>query len=99
MQGGALPIDELHASPYCSAKGKTLEMEFILDKKPSRQRAESSIPEEVVLKVRLKRRPLVQGESWTPLVADFFMDLYPDMIENGSTLSDISMLFEEDDDT
>ena len=74
-------------------------MEFILDKKPSRQRAESLIPEEVVLKVRLKRRPLVQGESWTPLVADFFMDLYPDMIENGSTLSDISMLFEEDDDT
>ncbi|MDX9934998.1 MAG: hypothetical protein RBS30_08375 [Sphaerochaetaceae bacterium] len=66
-------------------------MEFILEKKFVRHKAESSLPDELVIRVHVKRKPLVRGESWTPLVAEFFMELYPDFIESGLSLDDLDL--------
>ncbi len=53
----------------------------------------------MVVRIHMKRRALVQGTSWTPSVAEFFMELYPDFIESGFLLSDMPDLYEEDDET
>lgn len=73
--------------------------ESVLEKKFTRHNAENSISEDMVVRIHMKRRALVQGTSWTPSVAEFFMELYPDFIESGFLLSDMPDLYEEDDET
>jgi hypothetical protein len=56
---------------------------------------ESSVPEECVVTIRMKKRNSVTpGQSWTPPVAEFFMEMYPDMIEEGFSLSDIDEILD-----
>jgi hypothetical protein len=50
------------------------------------------------LTIRIKRRRNVRpGEFWTPPVAEFYMEMYPEMIEEGFTLSDFRQMLEGDD--
>jgi len=73
-------------------------MERLLDKKFPRHKPETSVPEERILTIRIKRRRNVRpGEFWTPPVAEFYMEIYPEMIEEGFTLSDFRQMLEGDD--
>ncbi|HLW21768.1 MAG TPA: hypothetical protein VKZ39_01105 [Sphaerochaetaceae bacterium] len=53
----------------------------------------SSVPEERVVAIKIKAdRSVRVGLSWSPEVADFYMELYPDLLEYGFSLQEISML-------
>lgn len=52
---------------------------------------ESSVPEERVVAIRIKaNRSARAGVPWIPVVADFYMELYPDMMELGYSLDELS---------
>ena len=62
-------------------------MEYILSKKFSRHEPSSSVPEERVVAIRLKAdRSVRAGQPWTHEVADFYMEIYPQMFEYGLSL-------------
>lgn len=62
-------------------------MECILSKKFSRHEPSSSVPEERVVAIRIKAdRSVRVGQPWTPEVADFYMELYPNMLEYGLSI-------------
>ncbi len=66
-------------------------MECILNKKFTRHMPETSVPEERVVAIRIKaNRSARAGVPWTPEVADFYMELYPDMMEKGYSLDDLA---------
>ncbi len=72
-------------------------LEILLDKKYTRHKPESSITEERILTIRIKRRRNVRpGEFWAPSVAEFYMEMYPEMIEEGYTISDFREMLEGD---
>jgi len=66
-------------------------LECDLNKKFSRHLPESSVPEERVVAIRMRAdRSARAGVPWIPVVADFYMELYPDMMERGYSLDDLS---------
>jgi len=68
-------------------------LELILNKKRTRHMPESSVPEERVVAIRVKRnRTIRAGLSWSPEVADFYMDLYPNMMEYGFSFQELELL-------
>jgi hypothetical protein len=68
-----------------------------LDKKFTRHNPESSVPEERVLAIRVKvNRSARAGTPWSPAVADFYMEMFPDMVEFGYTFDDIFEMFDGD---
>ena len=68
-------------------------MECLLDKKFPRHRPESSVPEERVVAIRVSyNRNLRVGVPWSPAVADFYMEMYPDMMEYGHSLEHLADL-------
>ncbi len=70
-------------------------MEYILNKKYTRYYPESSVPEERVLAIRIKvNRSARAGTSWSPAVADFYMEIFPEMLELGATLDDFFRIFD-----
>ncbi len=70
-------------------------LEFILEKKYVRYRAESSIPEERIIAIRIKVDKSVKvGSMWSPAVVDFYKEIYPDLIEDGFTLEQIEDLYD-----
>ena len=55
---------------------------------------ESSVPEERVVAIRIKHnRNLRVGAPWSPEVVDFYMEMYPDMIEYGYTLEQLANMY------
>ena len=67
-------------------------MENILNKKYPRHKPNTAVPEERVVAIKVKAdRSVRVGLSWSPEVADFYMELYPDMLEYGFSLQDMSM--------
>ncbi|MFA6646115.1 MAG: hypothetical protein WCS59_03270 [Sphaerochaetaceae bacterium] len=68
-----------------------------MDKKFTRHNPESSVPEERVLAIRVKvNRSARAGNPWSPAVADFYMEMFPDMVEFGYTFDDIFEMFDGD---
>ncbi len=46
--------------------------------------AHKAVPEERVVAIKIKQNISARsGLSWSPEVAEFYMELYPDMIESG----------------
>jgi hypothetical protein len=73
-------------------------LECLLDKKFTRHLPESSVPEERVVAIRIKNiRSVRAGAPWSPEVADFYMEMYPDMMEYGYSLDEIVNMFDGDD--
>ncbi len=59
-------------------------MECILNKKPTRHMPHKAVPEERVIAIKVKTKKSARsGLSWTPEVAEFYMDMYPELIESG----------------
>jgi len=48
--------------------------------------------------IRIKNNRSVRaGAPWSPEVADFYMEMYPDMMEYGYSLDEIVNMFDGDD--
>ncbi len=59
-------------------------MEYILNKKPTRHQPHHAVPEERVVTIQIKKDLSAKsGLSWSPEVAEFYMELFPHIIENG----------------
>lgn len=77
---------------------ETLTLEYLLNKKHTRHTPHNAVPTERVVAIKLNYRHSARsGLSWSPEVADFYLDIFPEMLERGlpvdSQLQDAS--FEE----
>ncbi|MCK9482605.1 MAG: hypothetical protein M0R38_12760 [Bacteroidia bacterium] len=73
-------------------------MESILDKKYSRYKIEAAVTEKRVIAIKVKvDRSVKVGMMWAPEVVDFYKEVYPDIIEEGFSLSELEYIsnFEE----
>ncbi len=62
----------------------TLTLEYLLNKKHTRHVPHTSVPTERVVAIKLNYRHSARsGLSWSPEVADFYLDMYPEMLERG----------------
>ncbi len=59
-------------------------LENILSKKHTRHTPHKAVPTERVVAIKLNYQHSVRsGLSWSPEVADFYLDLFPEMLERG----------------
>ena len=74
----------------------SLTLEFLLNRKKARHVPHTSVPTERVVAIKLNYRHSARsGLSWSPEVADFYLDMYPEMLERGlptdSQITDASL--------
>ena len=80
-------IDERVLYFYVRWKRNHLLLEFTLNKKRTRHTPHHAVPEERVVTIKMKQNLSARsGLSWSPEVAEFYMELYPHIIENGFDL-------------
>lgn len=89
-------LDQKHNTNYFIATKLCFVLECLLDKKFTRYQPESSVPEERVIAIRISstKRSARAGVPWSPAVADFYMEMYPEMVEYGYSLNDIIRMFD-----
>jgi len=69
------------------AATETLALEYILNKKHTRHKPSNAVPTERVVAIKLNYRHSARsGLSWSPEVADFYLDIFPEMLERGLPL-------------
>lgn len=73
-------------------------MEFILNKKFAKYIPEHSVPNERVIAIKIRNSKHVRaGEPWSYEVANFYMEIYPQMMELGYSLTEFDSVQFGDD--